>query len=434
MSRSRRFPLQTSERAAEIAVLFGVVRGKDTGRDPLEELAGLAEAAGVLAVETLVQRLDRPHPATFIGSGKVEELREVIVRVGANLVLADMDLSPAQVRNLTEELGVRVVDRSELIMDIFACRARTSQAKIQVELAQLKYALPRLRGQWSHLDRYVGGGVGTRGPGDNQIETVRRIVRRRIRDLERRLSVFEKRKRLTLAGRKNMKKVALAGYTNTGKSTLFNALTDGDVEMADRLFETLDTRTKRWPLGKGEQVLLSDTVGFIRDLPHDLVASFHATLEEVIEADLVIHVVDATDPDAVARMKTVEDVMESLGAGSVPVMVVFNKVDAVTDAMELQVLLNGWEGEKRCISARTGEGLAEVEDLVRESFAGRRRRYQLSVPLQSGRALALIQGLTTVLEQEVGEEDLLLLIEVEEGAVGSLQSLVSSEGLELVVA
>ncbi len=279
--------LVDNTRRPEIAVLFGCLLGRETNghgeaNDTLEELAGLAEAADVSVAGRLTQKLDRPLAATYIGSGKVQELAELARSVHADLVIADMDLSPAQARNLERELGLRVVDRSELIMDIFARRARTAQAQAQVELAQLQYALPRLRGQWSHLDRYRGGGVGTRGPGEKQIETDRRLVEQRIQDLKARLRVHERRKQQSLAGRVALRTVALAGYTNTGKSTLFNALTGAEVYTANRLFATLYTRTLRWPLPSLGEVLLSDTVGFVRRLPHHLVASFHATLEEVI--------------------------------------------------------------------------------------------------------------------------------------------------------
>ncbi len=435
----------------ERAVLFGALIGGagTNGRTPgsagdpeaaLDELAGLAEAVDVEVVGRMVQRLARPVSATHIGSGKVAELKTLIKAEGANLALADMDLSPAQARNLTEALGVRVIDRSELIMDIFARRARTSQAKLQVELAQLEYALPRLRGQWTHLDRYGGGGVGTRGPGEKQIETDRRIVNLRIRDLKRRLTVFERRKQVTLAGRAAVRKVALAGYTNTGKSTLFNRLTGAETYVADRLFATLDTRTRRWalpqgPLPQGGEVLLSDTVGFIRDLPHHLVASFHATLEEVIEADLILHVVDASDPEAHRHMETVRRVMQEIGAGEIPTILVVNKVDRVSDRMELQALLNGLPGALP-ISAATGEGLDLLAERVARAFRGVQRRYRVSVPLASGRALAQVRALADVIQDDVVEDGgsggrIDMVLQVEQRHVGRLKAWAEDEGLDL---
>ena len=421
----------------ERAVLFGCVTaqaarlGRADVHDVLDELAGLAEATGVEVVDRLVQRLDRPVAATYIGSGKVAELKRLIQARGANLALADMDLSPAQARNLTVELGVRVLDRSELIMDIFAGRARSAQAKLQVELAQLQYALPRLRGQWSHLDRYVGGGVGTRGPGEKQIETDRRIVNRRIRDLQRRLSVFERRKQLTLEGRQEARKVALAGYTNTGKSTLFNRLTGADEYAADRLFATLDTRTRRWDLGDGGEVLLSDTVGFIRDLPHHLVASFHATLEEVIEADLVLHVVDASDPEAAVHIAVVRRVMDEIGAGKVPSIMVVNKIDRLTDRMDLQVLLNSIE-DPLPVSAVSGEGLDRLTARVAAFFAGQQRRFRVRVPIAAGRALAMVRGLARVEQDDADEQGVDLVLRVEQRQLGRLRAWAEAEGLQLV--
>jgi GTP-binding protein HflX len=425
-----REPIETAARP-EVAVLFGCRDGRVSHEDPLDELAGLAEAADVGVAARVVQRIARPAAATYIGSGKVEELREIVRDVGANLAIADMDLSPAQARNLSLALDVRVVDRSELIMDIFARRARTAQAQLQVELAQLQYALPRLRGQWSHLDRYRAGGVGTRGPGEKQIETDRRLVDKRIQDLKRRLQVYERRTRLTLAGRKGTFGVALAGYTNTGKSTLFNALTGAEVYTANRLFATLDTRTRRWPIEDCDDVLLSDTVGFVRDLPHHLVASFHATLEEVIEADLILHVVDAADPDVPARIAAVRDVMREIGADGVPTLVVLNKLDRVTDPMVLQAVLNT-ERDALPVSARTGQGLDALAARVRAQVLAGRRRFRLSIPVAHGRAMSVLRGLARVLGSEVDGEQVVFDLSVDGRQVGRLRAWAASEGLTLV--
>ncbi|MHC5210215.1 MAG: GTPase HflX [Planctomycetota bacterium] len=423
-------PVDTAARP-EVAVLFGCTDGAEVHEDPLDELAGLAEAADVGVAARVSQRLPRPVAATYIGSGKVAELREVVQAVGANLAIADMDLSPAQARNLSLALGVRVVDRSELIMDIFARRARTAQAQLQVELAQLQYALPRLRGQWSHLDRYRAGGVGTRGPGEKQIETDRRLVGKRIQDLKRRLAVYEKRTRLTLAGRKGTFGVALAGYTNTGKSTLFNALTGAKAYTANRLFATLDTRTRRWPIEGCDDVLLSDTVGFVRDLPHHLVASFHATLEEVIEADLILHVADAADPGVPRRLEAVREVMREIGAERVPILVVLNKIDRVTDPMVLQAILNT-EQDALSVSARTGQGLDELGERVRARVLAGRRRFRLAVPVAQGRAMAMLRELARVLGSEVDGEQVVFDLSVEGRQVGRLRAWAAAEGLTLV--
>jgi len=425
----KRGPIETAGRP-EVAVLFGCVNGERGTGDPLDELAGLAEAADVGVAGRMVQRLVRPAAATYIGSGKVEELRQLVQSVDADLALADVDLSPAQARNLTRRLGVRVVDRSELIMDIFARRARTAQAQAQVELAQLQYALPRLRGQWSHLDRYRGGGVGTRGPGEKQIETDRRLVQKRIQELKDRLETFERRTRLQIEGRTALRSVALAGYTNTGKSTLFNALTGADVPAVNRLFATLDTRTRRWPIEGLDDVLLSDTVGFVRDLPHHLVASFHATLEEVIEADLVLHVVDATDEDAPARIEAVAAVLRQIGADGVPSLMVLNKVDLVRDGMHLQALLNSERGAV-AVSARTGQGLSELARRVREHLQGSARRWLLSVPMEQGRLMAQLRELATVLESAASESAMTFQLSVAPRQAGRLRAWAEGHGLTL---
>jgi GTP-binding protein HflX len=425
----KRAPQDQVERP-EAAVLFGTVEGRERNGEPLAELAGLAEAADVAVAARVVQRLVRPVAATYVGSGKVTELKEVVERTGADLAIADVDLSPAQARNLTLALGVRVVDRSELIMDIFARRARTSQAQLQVELAQLQYALPRLRGQWSHLDRYRGGGVGTRGPGEKQIETDRRLVQRRIQDLQEKLSVLEQRTRLQIAGRAGLRSVALAGYTNTGKSTLFNVLTGADVLAVNRLFATLDTRTRRWALDAAGDVLLSDTVGFVRDLPHHLVASFHATLEEVIEADLVLHVVDASDPEAPARIDAVNAVLRQIGAADVPSLMVLNKVDLVRDGMQLLALLNAQRGAVP-VSARTGQGLPELAARVRERLDGGARRWRLTVPMADGRLMAQLRELAHVLDSEADEAAVTYRLAVHPRQNARLRAWVESHGLQL---
>jgi GTP-binding protein HflX len=421
--------LQETGRRPPVAVIFGR-SGRGMTDDGLDELAGLAEAADVGVAGRLTQSLDRPLAATYIGSGKVQELKELVHATDADVALADMDLTPAQARNLTRVVGVPVVDRSELIMDIFAKRARTAQARLQVELAQLKYMLPRLRGQWGHLDRYKGGGVGTRGPGEKQLETDRRLVNKRIRDLEVRLEVYERRTRLNLAGRTGARKVALAGYTNTGKSTLFNRLTDSRRLAVNRLFATLDTRTRKWPIDGCEEVILSDTVGFVRDLPHHLVASFHATLEEVVEADLILHVVDAAASEAGQAIEAVVDTMKTIGADELPVLTVFNKIDRVTDTMELQALLNS-HPRAVVISARTGQGLDEMEAWVRDFFVENSYLFELSVPIERGRVLARAGQLAEVLSSQADNEVVTLSLRVAKGRIARLKAWAEAEGLPL---
>ena len=283
----------------EVAVLVRVILpdGQTTFSDPLEELQGLAETAGAVVVGGMTQRREKPCITTYLGKGKVEELQTLVEFHAADFVIFDNDLSPAQSRNLEKALKVKVLDRTELILDIFATHARTYESRLAVELAQLEYALPRLKRMWTHLSR-LKMGVGMRGPGEKQLETDRRLVEKRIHDLKSDLKKIEKRKERQVSSRKDFMKVSLVGYTNAGKSTLMNALTDAGVLAEDKLFATLDTRTRRWRLPSWGPVLLSDTVGFIRDLPHRLIASFKATLEEARQADLLLHVADASNPAA----------------------------------------------------------------------------------------------------------------------------------------
>ena len=283
------------------------------GDDPLEELRGLAQTAGANVVGELTQKRDRPIPGTYIGKGKLTELQETCTAQDADVVIFDNDLSPSQVRSLEKTLNIKVIDRSELILDIFASRARTAESRLQVELAQLEYALPRLRKMWTHLTNYAGGGIGMRGPGETQLEEDRRLVAVRIRDLKNRLVVVQARKERAVASRREELTISLVGYTNAGKSTLMNALTGAGVLAEDKLFSTLDTRTRQWRLADWGKTLLSDTVGFIRDLPHHLVASFKATLEEARQARLLLHVVDASNPQAEEQIKAVNGVLKELG-------------------------------------------------------------------------------------------------------------------------
>jgi len=422
-------PRETEDRPP-VAVLIG--RAPDgCGDEVLDELAGLAEAADVGVAARLVQHIDRPVPATYFGSGKVQELAGLVQSTGSDLVIVDMDLSPAQARNLTKEVGVRVIDRSELIMDIFARRARTAQAKLQVELAQLQYMLPRLRGAWGHLDRYKGGGVGTRGPGEKQLETDRRLVDRRIADLKARLQLYERRTALNIEARTEAHKVALAGYTNTGKSTLFNRLTGSERLAVNRLFSTLDTRTRKWPVPDCGDVILSDTVGFVRALPHHLVASFHATLEEVVEADLVLHVVDASSPHVAECIEAVRETMKAIGAHEVPCLTVFNKADLVVDTMELQALLNQHPGAV-VISARTGRGLPDLEAAVRAFFVRRTHDVELHVPIARGKLMARAGELGEVLGTDADNEMVRLHLRIGGGRLPRLQAWAEAEGLRLL--
>lgn len=325
---------------AQRAILVGVIdpreqRGKEKA---LDEIRGLIETAGAEVVGTLLQMRDKPDVGTYIGSGKLEELRELIQETGANLIAFDNSLSPSQAKAIEDETKTQVVDRSEVILDIFATHARTHESRLQVELAQLLYMRSRLTRMWTHLERIAGGIVGGRGPGEKQIETDRRLIDKRITDLKHKLATVEKRREREVAGRREQMTVSLVGYTNAGKSTLMRALTGANVYVADQLFATLDTRTRAWTLPHWGQVMLSDTVGFIRNLPHHLVASFRSTLEEARHADLLLHVVDASHPEAQQQLTTVQQVLGELGVEDHHPLLVLNKVDAVEDRSFLDVL------------------------------------------------------------------------------------------------
>ena len=332
----------------------------------LEELARLAETAGARVRGVLVCRPGPARPATFIGKGKLEELKELAGAQDADVVIFDGDLTPAQVRNLEKEVGLKIVDRSELILAIFARRARTRESRLQVELAQLEYTLPRLTGMWKHLERQAGG-IGTRGPGETQLETDRRIVRERIARLKRDLEGVERERETQRSRRRRAFRVALVGYTNAGKSTLFNTLTRSNVLVEDRLFATLDATTRQMVSPDRRLALLTDTVGFIRKLPHHLVASFHSTLVEAIEADLLLHVVDGADPQFRRQMSAVEDVLESILERPRPTVLVFNKADRMDEA-EI-VALEAEFGDAFVVSAQSGAGLDALRACVWEQAA-----------------------------------------------------------------
>ncbi len=362
--------LKSTERLdrREKAILVGVLLpdGQYSHEDPLDEIRGLAKSAGLVVMAEMIQKRPRVDIATYIGSGKVEELKELVHAHEADLVVFDNDLGPAQTRNLERLLEVKVIDRTEVILDIFATRASSHEAHLQVELAQLEYALPRLKRMWTHLSRYKGG-IGVRGPGEKQLEEDRRLVGRRIQDLKEKLGKVQERKEREVAGRGEAATVSLVGYTNAGKSTLMNALTDAGVLVEDKLFATLDTRTRRWRFRGGGFVLLSDTVGFIRNLPHSLVASFQATLEEARQADLLLHVVDASSPKAEAQIQSVKAVLGELGLAEHPTILVLNKADRVPDRSFLDVLKAHHENSV-VISAARGEGLDRLEQAVCEAL------------------------------------------------------------------
>ena len=357
------------------AILVGVVlpgaqRDLD---DPLDELRGLAKTAGVKEVGRLVQNRQWPDATTFLGKGKVEELKQLVSLQRADTVIFDNNLSPGQMRNLEKELDKEIVDRSELILAIFATHARTHESKLQVELAQLLYMRPRLKRMWTHLERTIGA-QNSRGPGEQQLETDRRLIDARVTELRQRLKDVEKRRERQVSQRHDHLTVSLVGYTNAGKSTLMNALTGADVFVADQLFATLDTRTRSWNIPHLGRVLLSDTVGFIRDLPHNLVASFRSTLEEARHADLLLHVVDASSPAAEQQITTVNEVLKEIGIDAARAVLVLNKTDALRNRSYLDVLRahhdlavsvsaaqkTGLEQLARVVAERLGEGYVDA--------------------------------------------------------------------------
>jgi GTPase len=390
-----------TRRAAQRALTIGVAP------DDLDltELRELLRTAGVAVTGEMVQRRERPDPDRYFGRGKLVELKQAVKDADANLVAVDDELLPRQERNLEEELGVPVIDRTAIILDIFADHARSAEGKLQVELAQLEYNLARMRGLWTHLERLgagrMDGGIGTRGPGESQIETDRRLARGRISALRRRL-------RETKASRATMRQereraglptVALAGYTNAGKSTLLNTLTGSDVGVRERLFHTLDPTTRSFEIS-GRQYLLTDTVGFIRKLPHQLVEAFSATLEEAMGADLIVHVVDASAPegDMHQMMAAVDDVLDEIGAGDRPRLLALNKIDLLDDERRRELSFRLPDAVQ--VSGATGEGLDELRDAIEARFLATLRPMELLVPYEEGGSLSELHDLAGELERE----------------------------------
>jgi GTPase len=394
------------ERGFLVAVLAqGVEEDEELG-----EMRELMRTAGVEPVGELLQRRPAPDPRTYVGKGKLAELKEAVPRTNAESLIVDDDLDPGQQRRLEDELKLRVVDRTQLILDIFAQHAVSAEGKLQVELAQLEYNLPRMRGLWQHLER-LGGGIGTRGPGETQLETDRRLARRRVGQLKRRLQELERRRKTQRKARRRAETpiVALAGYTNTGKSTLLNALTEAEVSVDDRLFETLDPTTRSF-IQDGRRYLVTDTVGFIRRLPHQLVEGFAATLEETVDADLVLHVADASAPDERLddMIGAVDSVLAEIGAAELPIELVLNKIDEV-DPLRRRRLANRFPGSLE-ISALTGEGLDELRARVAERFGERLRPVRLLVPFDQGRILAELYELGAPIEERLDTSEGVIVV------------------------
>ena len=422
------------------AVLVAAIVHSIDGANGLSELTALAESAGAVVVDRFQQKLQKINPSTYIGKGKAEQLRTRVKRFRADVVIFDNDLSPGQIRELEEIVQVKVLDRSELILDIFATRAKTKQAKLQVELAQLEYTYPRLTRMWSHLDTVAGagggttagavGGIGTRGPGEQQLEIDRRLVSKRITDLKRDLVNIDKRRIREIDGRRGLFKICIVGYTNAGKSTLLNKLTGADVLVEDRLFATLDTRTKRWSPSKGAEVLLSDTVGFVKKLPHQLVASFKATLEEAINADLLLHIVDVSNSDALNQIESVNKVLEEIGCSQKPILEVFNKVDVVKEIGDFD-MLQTLHPNAVAISAKTGFGLDVLSEIVTAKYKGAELMVHVTTSLSNGRVQSFLRAHGRILNEHYNENSVLIEAKLGRNQLPDLQHLMP-ENIEII--
>ena len=404
-------------RKGEHALLIQTHSGGPAEEDVLEEFAELAKSAGATVAATLTARIDKPSPSTLIGSGKLEEVKAAAEATGADLVLVNHTLSPGQERNLERYLERRVIDRTGLILDIFAQRARSHEGKLQVELAQLRHMATRLVRGWTHLERQRGGAIGLRGPGETQLETDRRLLQKRVEQLQKRLEKVEvqqtqmRRARM----RSELPRIALVGYTNAGKSTLFNALTGADAYAADQLFATLDPTVRRIALLGGSAVL-ADTVGFVRDLPHELVAAFRSTLSEARDADLLLHIVDAADPLREERIHQVDEVLQAVGAGDLPQLLVFNKIDKIEGAEVRHDAQDGIPDQARrervWISARDGRGLEELQRALGHRLDLRHITGSLRLPASAGRLRSKLHQLEVIRSEQVDEEGWLLEVDL----------------------
>ncbi len=403
MDESRTDEGYATEQPRENAVLVGVNlpeawSGGMGGEADLDELGRLVETAGADVVGRLTQTRPRPAPSTFLGKGKLEELSELVERTGATMAVFDNELSPAQGRNLESALDVKVLDRTELILDIFAAHARTKQARLQVELAQLEYLLPRLTRLWSHLERQAGG-IGTRGPGETQLETDRRLLGRRIARIRQQLKTIESTRRTQTGRRDRLFTATLVGYTNAGKSTLMNGLTGAGILARDQLFATLDATTRRVEIDERRRFLLTDTVGFIRRLPHHLVESFKATLQEVREADLLVHVVDAAGRDPGRQIDAVDDVLEGVAPGERPTLMVFNKMDLVADD-GVRNRFSRLYPEAVFISGKDPGGIQVLKDALVGRLLGTESIVTVTLPVRKLHLLSPLHRTGSVLEQE----------------------------------
>lgn len=402
----------------EKAVLIAVDTGEYNCEASLDELEELAKTAGAQVIGTLRQKREKPDPAAFLGSGRLEELKEFCENNEADLVIADSELSPAQLRNIEKATKMRVIDRTTLILDIFAQRARSNEGKLQVELAQLRYSLPRLVGQGTKLSR-LGGGIGTRGPGETKLESDKRHIRRRIKSLEEELDALEKRRGLARARREKdgVETVVIVGYTNAGKSTLMNALTQAGVLAQDKLFATLDPTSRALTLPDGRKVMLIDTVGFIRRLPHHLVEAFKSTLEEAVCAKVILNVCDFSDPECGEHIKVTEDLLEELGCSGKPVITVFNKCDLAENTN-----IDFCKADSVKISALNEEGFDELLEAISKALPPTRAKASMLIPYSDGAAGAALRKDSIVISEEYRENGLFLELIADVAMIDKYQS------------
>ncbi len=415
--------IETEASGRERAILVGVYRDsrlKEQEQESMQELAELAESAGAQVVDQFIQERPRLDPAHLLGQGKLDEIAGFVQAYDADLVVFNQDLTPAQLRNLEQALQTKVLDRSELILDIFAQRARSREGKFQVELAQLEYTLPRLSGKGVSMSR-LGGGIGTRGPGETKLEVDRRRIRLKISKIKEEIDKLEQRRQLHRQKRKGVpiSTTSLVGYTNAGKSTLFNRLTSSETYASSRLFATLDPLVRRLELPSGKEALLADTVGFIRRLPHTLVAAFHATLEETLEADLILHVIDVSHPNHAALRTAVYEVLDQIGHGDKPILEVYNKIDLlpripVTDSSRPSVF----------VSAKTGHGCGELLERMEAALSQTHRPVHLTIPLHRGDIVSQLRERARIESQDYREDGVHVLAFLSPSDLGRFQEFV----------
>ncbi|MDR2171530.1 MAG: GTPase HflX [Planctomycetaceae bacterium] len=418
--KNNQLDLNANRKINDSAILVGVyLNTKNEIDTTLDELHNLADAANIRTAAKLVQIRTKPEAATYIGSGKLAELKELVDSNDASIVIFDNDLAPSQTKNLEDELKVKVIDRTELILDIFASRAQTNEAKLAVELAQLEYSLPRLKKMWTHLERQGVGGVGLRGPGEKQLEVDRRLAQKRILALKNELNEIHNRRKREVAARTELRTVSLVGYTNAGKSTLMNTLTNADVFVKNMLFATLDTRTRKWNLPGWGPVLLSDTVGFVRNLPHHLVASFSATLEETLNANLLLHVADATSKRLNDEINAVCQVLDNLNIRKKDTILILNKIDAI-EQEQLCQLTQKYKNAIQ-ISAKNNQGLEQLTNAVSNALSKEFIEITVEMSIGNGKLLASLAKNTEILSKQFTNEYIKIHCRTPKHIIGKLK-------------